>query len=73
MNAHNDSTPVPATKSRKPMTFEDRIAAQLPAWQKRIQRILEEFGDRTIGEVTVAKAYGGMRGVFALITEISHR
>ena len=72
MNVHIDSTSILKIKSGKALTFEDRIAAQLPAWQKRIQRILDEFGDRTIGEVTVAKAYGGMRGVFALITEISH-
>jgi citrate synthase len=70
MNAHSDR--VLKDKSKKSLTFEDRIAAQLPAWQKRIGRVMDEFGDRKISEVTVAKAYLGMRGVFSLITEISH-
>jgi citrate synthase len=54
------------------IAFEERIADQLPAWHDRLNQLLGQFGSVPIGEVTVAKAYGGMRGVFALITEISH-
>lgn len=72
MNAYSERLRVAKNKSRTTQTFEERIAAQLPAWQQRVQRVLTEHGDQKIGEVTVAKAYGGMRGVFALITEISH-
>lgn len=60
------------SKPNKNLTFEERIAAQLPAWRERLKFIIEEYGATPIGEVTVAKAYGGMRGVFALVTEISH-
>ena len=72
MNTYSDRITVLKNKSKDTQTFEERIAAQLPAWQERVGRVLTDFGDRKIGEVTVAKAYGGMRGVFALITEISH-
>ena len=60
------------SKLKNPIPFEQRISDQLPAWHERIQSIISQYGNVPIGEVTVAKAYGGMRGVFALITEISH-
>ena len=72
MNAPSEGTRIFKTKTTQKLTFEDRIAVQLPAWQSRIERIIRDYGDRKIGEVTVAKAYGGMRGIFALVTEISH-
>jgi citrate synthase len=51
---------------------EALIAAQLPGWQERLSKLLSEHGNRPIGEITVASVYGGMRGLFALVTEISH-
>lgn len=53
-------------------SFEARIAAQLPDWKARISRLYKEFGDEPIGEIKVSDVYGGMRGLFALVTEISH-
>ena len=58
--------------SRKKIAFEERIAQQLPAWRSRLGDLLSQHGSTQIGEVTVSKLYGGMRGIFALITEISH-
>lgn len=54
------------------LNLEALIAAQLPGWQERLTRILAEYGDQPIGEITVASVYGGMRSLFALVTEISH-
>ena len=54
------------------IAFEDRIADQLPSWRRRISNLLAQYGSTPIGEVTVSKLYGGMRGIFGLITEISH-
>ena len=54
------------------LNVEALIAAQLPGWQERLRRILTEYGDQPIGEITVSAVYGGMRGLFALVTEISH-
>ena len=66
------SSAYPVSKSKSKLTIEDRIAAQLPAWQERLSRLLSESGDKPIGEITVGAVYGGMRGLFALVTEISH-
>ena len=47
-------------------------------WQKiqdhrpRTQKLLKEHGDVKIGEVTIAQAIGGARGVRALVTDISY-
>ena len=54
------------------LNVEALIAAQLPGWQERLSRLLADYGDTPIGEITVAAVYGGMRGLFALVTEISH-
>ena len=54
------------------LDLEARIAGQLPRWQRRLQRMLRQYGNTTIGQVTVAQVYGGLRGVHALVTEISH-
>ena len=59
-------------KTKSKHNIEALIAAQLPGWQERLTRILSEYGDQPIGEITVASVYGGMRGLFALVTEISH-
>jgi len=62
-----------ATQNHKSeLNIESLIAAQLPDWQERLSRILVDYGDQPIGEITVASVYGGMRGLFALVTEISH-
>jgi citrate synthase len=53
------------------MPLSDKIAAALPAWRERAQRLLHEHGDIKVGEVTIAQIYGGMRGVKALVTDIS--
>ncbi len=47
--------------------MSDRIATARQAKKK----ILEEYGDRRLSEVTVAQAYGGMRGVKCMVTETS--
>ena len=54
------------------LDLEARIAEQLPCWHKRLKRILRQYGNTPIGQVTVAQVYGGLRGVHALVTEISH-
>lgn len=59
-------------KKTKTIVFEDRIANQLPDWHARLRNLHDAYGDYPIGEVTVSKVYGGMRGIFGLVTEISH-
>ena len=53
------------------ITLKSRLAEQIPVMRERVTAILAEHGDGVISEVTVAQAYGGMRGVKGLVTETS--
>jgi citrate synthase len=43
----------------------------VPAKREEVQSVLREMGERKLSEVTVAQAYGGMRGVKCMVTETS--
>ncbi|MFC2100947.1 citrate (Si)-synthase, partial [Bacteroidota bacterium] len=45
---------------------------KIEAWRPRTTKLVKEYGDVKIGEVTVAQAIGGMRGVKSLVTDISY-
>ncbi|GAB4522123.1 MAG: citrate (Si)-synthase [Anaerolineales bacterium] len=53
------------------MIIKEKIAAQLPEWRDRVRRLVKEHGSVKVGEVTIEQIYGGMRGVKALVTDIS--
>jgi len=72
MNNRRNQVTSALQNQKSELNIEALIAAQLPGWQERLTRILTEYGDQPIGEITVASVYGGMRGLFALVTEISH-
>lgn len=55
-----------------PLNLENKIAEQLPQWRERVSHLLKHYGSTPIGQITIGQAYGGMRGVHALVTEISH-
>jgi citrate synthase len=52
-------------------SLKDKLAATILVKREEVRSILDEFGDRTLSEVTVAQAYGGMRGVKCMVTETS--
>lgn len=52
-------------------TLKDRLSEQLPKLQQEIRQLVKEHGDKAISEVTVRQAFGGMRGVKALICDTS--
>lgn len=54
------------------MLLYDRIAAQLPGWRDRVQRLRGTCGDFKVGDVTVSQIYGGIRGVQIQVSDISH-
>ena len=39
--------------------------------REEIAKVVGRHGDKVISEVTVAQAYGGMRGVKCMVTETS--
>jgi len=53
-------------------TLKDKLAAKIPDQRKRVTRLLKEYGDVKVGEVTIAQVIGGARGVKSLVTDISY-
>lgn len=54
------------------MIIRDKIAAQLPAWRERVQRLVKEYGSQKVGDVTVEQIYSGIRGVQISVSDISY-
>ena len=50
---------------------KDRFKEQADIVSAEIKNIIKEHGDKKIGEVTLAQAYQGMRGITGLVTETS--
>ncbi len=51
--------------------LHDVLAEQIPAMRKDIKGFIKENGSTVIGEVTIAHAYGGMRGLKAMVCDTS--
>ena len=52
-------------------TLKDVLAEKIPAIRDEIKKVLKEHGKHHISDVTVAQAYGGMRGVKGMICDTS--
>ena len=51
--------------------IKDRFSVKAIAAVLEIKELIKEHGDKKIGEVTLAQAYQGMRGITGLVTETS--
>jgi citrate synthase len=51
--------------------LEEKLALRIKDAQKEGKKLLTDYGDRKISDVTVKQAYGGMRGVKCMVTETS--
>ena len=51
--------------------IKDRFSAKANAASVEIKELIKQHGDKKIGEVTIAQAYQGMRGITGLVTETS--
>lgn len=54
------------------MNLKDKLNEKIPAMQSRVKALLENHGDKVIDSITVKQIYGGVRGVKALVTDISY-
>ena len=54
------------------MILKEKISAQLPELRERVRKLVKENGDSIIDTISVGQAYGGMRGVKSLVTDISY-
>ncbi len=52
--------------------LKDKIYEKIQEHRPRVKALLADHGEKIISEVTVQQAIGGMRGVKALITDISY-
>lgn len=54
------------------MALQEALEAKIEAWRPRTARLLKEFGDVKVSDVTMSQAIGGARGVKCLVTDISY-
>jgi citrate synthase len=52
-------------------TLKARLAEQIPGLREETKNLVSNYGDKVISEVTVAQAFGGIRGVKCLICDTS--
>jgi citrate synthase len=52
-------------------SLKEKFASTLEPMRNKVKTMIKEHGDTKISEVTVAQAYGGMRGVKCMVTETS--
>ena len=54
------------------MKLKEVLKKKIDGWRPRTTKLVKEFGSTKVGEVTIAQAIGGMRGVKCLTTDISY-
>jgi citrate synthase len=52
--------------------LENKLREKIDAHRPRTTKLLKEHGGKKVGEVTIAQAIGGARGVRCLVTDISY-
>ncbi len=53
-------------------TLKEKLHEKIEGWRPRTTRLLKEYGDVKVSDVTIAQVIGGMRGVKCLTTDISY-
>jgi citrate synthase len=54
------------------MKLKETLKAKIEGWRPRTTKLVKEYGDTKVGEVTIAQLIGGMRGIKCLTTDISY-
>jgi len=52
--------------------LKDKLQNKIHEWRPRTERLLKEFGDVVVDQITISQIIGGMRGVKSLVTDISY-
>ncbi|KPL06198.1 type I citrate synthase [bacterium SM23_57] len=53
------------------MTLKEKFASLVPKIRDEARGVIKDYGDKVISEVTIAQAFGGMRGVKGMICDTS--
>jgi citrate synthase len=52
--------------------LKEKLGKKIEEWRPRTAKLLKEFGDVKVGEVTISQVIGGARGIKSLTTDISY-
>jgi len=52
--------------------LKKKLHEKIENWRPRTTKLIKEYGDVVVGDVTIAKLIGGMRGIKCLVTDISY-
>ncbi len=52
--------------------LKEKLYEKIEGWRPRTTRLVKEYGNVKVGDVTIAQVIGGMRGVKGLTTDISY-
>ncbi|NOR54050.1 MAG: citrate (Si)-synthase, eukaryotic [Candidatus Aminicenantes bacterium] len=52
-------------------SLKEKFSSKIGPMREKVGSILKEHGDKSISDVTISQAYGGMRGVKCMVTETS--
>ncbi|RMG60425.1 MAG: citrate (Si)-synthase, partial [Deltaproteobacteria bacterium] len=53
-------------------SLKEKLAQKIEEHRPRTTRLLKEFGNVKVDELTISQVIGGMRGVKCLVTDISY-
>ena len=51
--------------------LQNALAKKIPVWRDEIGTLVKQHGDQKISDVSIAQAYGGMRGVKGMVCDTS--
>jgi citrate synthase len=54
------------------MALKKKMEEIIPQWRERVRRLVQDYGDVKVDEVTISQVYGGMRNIKSLVTDISY-
>ncbi len=52
--------------------LKDKLYEKIQAWRPRMEKLIKEYGDTVVDQVTISQVIGGMRGLKSLVTDISY-
>jgi citrate synthase len=52
--------------------LKDKLQNKILEWRPRTERLMKEFGNVVVDQITISQIIGGMRGVKSLVTDISY-
>ena len=53
-------------------TLKEKLYEKIELWRPRIQKLMDEYGEVVVDNVTISQVIGGMRDIKCLVTDISY-